>query len=145
MGKSKIITYVGVAILVLVGLYWVYGMINKAPATTTEGVVPVSNVGGAVAGASQSSQFVSVLNDIDNIDLKNHVILNNKIFTSLKDFGKTIEDRPVGRTNPFSSYAGGEGAGTTKSTTTVNGATNVTTPKTTATNSPAVDEILLTE
>ncbi|MFA6254177.1 MAG: hypothetical protein WC640_02940 [Candidatus Paceibacterota bacterium] len=107
MGKSKIITYVVVAVLVLVGIYWVYGLINKAPETAT-GVVAVPNSGGVVAN-DQTSQFVSVLNEIDNIDLQDRSIFSNKIFTSLKDFGKPIEDRAIGRANPFAPFAGGSG------------------------------------
>jgi hypothetical protein len=115
MSKSKIITYVAVAVLVLAGLYWLYGMINKDPDEAPVGVVPVSGLGVGVAGQnSQTSQFVTILNEIDNIDLKNHLILSNKIFTSLKDFGKTISDRAVGRTNPFTPFTGGAEAGTIK-------------------------------
>ena len=102
MGKSKIITYVVVALLVLAGLYWAYGMINKSPQEPTGGVTPVSSAG--ITGTtenSQASQFVDILNDVDDIDLQNRLILNNKIFTSLRDFGRTIEDRVVGRTDPF--------------------------------------------
>jgi len=109
MGKSKIITYVVVAALVLAGFYWVYGLINQTPEAKTEGVV-VSTVGvNTTTADDQTRQFVSALNDIDNIDLQNRSILDNKIFTALKDFGRTIEERAIGRANPFSPLAGGAG------------------------------------
>ena len=110
MGKSKIITYVVVAILILAGIYWVYSRMNQAP-TAPAGVAVVSNTGAIVSDtpADPSSQFVSVLNDIDSIDLQNHLILSNKLFTSLKDFGRTIEDRAIGRDNPFAPFAPGAG------------------------------------
>lgn len=111
MGKSKITTYILVAILVLVGAYWAYSMIkNSSEAPVTGGVVAVSNTGGVTPpGTDQASQFVSILNDIDNIDLQDRLILTNKIFTSLKDFGRKIEDRATGRENPFAPLVGGTG------------------------------------
>lgn len=115
MSKSKIITYVAVALLVLVGLYWLYGMFTKSPEKVSGGVVPVSgSVGVGNDQVSQTNQFINILNEIDGIDLKNHVILSNKIFTSLKDFGKTVSDRAVGRTNPFTPFGGGAEAGIIK-------------------------------
>lgn len=119
MGKSKIITYVAVAVLILVGVYWVYRMINRPPETPASGVVAVSNLGGVITPrADQASQFVSILNDIDNIDLKNRLILNDKIFTSLKDFGRNIEERAMGRENPFAPLGGGTGTVANKTTST---------------------------
>ena len=109
MGKSKIITYVVVAILVLIGLYWVYQLINKKPETITAGVV-VANLGSNPADINdQTSQFVNILKEIDSIDLQNHSILSDKNFMSLKDFGRTIEERAIGRANPFSPLTGGTG------------------------------------
>lgn len=124
MGKSKIITYVVVAVLVLVGAYWAYRMMNKAPeAPVAGGVVAVSNTGGvAPLGTDQASQFVSILNDIDNINLQDRLILTNKIFTSLKDFGRKIEDRATGRENPFAPFVGGTGIVTNQATSTDQGA-----------------------
>lgn len=119
MGKSKIITYVAVAVLILVGIYWAYRMINKPSEAPMAGVVAVSNTGGVISSQTdQASQFVSILNDIDDIDLKNHLILTNKIFTSLKDFGRDIEERTMGRENPFAPLGGGSGTVVNKATST---------------------------
>jgi len=119
MTKSKIITYVAVAVLILVGLYWVYHLINKTPEPAMGGVVAVSGTGLGVSPDSQSAQLMSLLNDIKKIDLKDRRILNDKIFTTLQDFGKTIDDRVIGRSNPFDSLSEGSGiiTQTTSSTT----------------------------
>jgi hypothetical protein len=109
MGKSKIITYLAVAILVLAGLYWVYGLINKTPSPVNSGVAVSSAEVTMTPNNDPATQFVAILNDIDSVNLKNRSILNNKIFTALKDFGRTIQDRPLGRTNPFSPFAPGAG------------------------------------
>ncbi len=109
MEKSKIITYVAVAVLVLAGLYWAYQRFNQTPIEPTGGVTAITATGAVVAPSDQTSQFVSVLNDIDNIKLDNQLIFNNKIFTSLKDFGRVIADRAIGRANPFSPFVGGTG------------------------------------
>ena len=81
MEKSKIITYVAVAVLVLAGLYWAYQRFNQTPIEPTGGVTAITATGAVVAPSDQTSQFVSVLNDIDNIKLDNQLIFNNKIFT----------------------------------------------------------------
>ncbi|MCX6712402.1 MAG: hypothetical protein NT041_01775 [Candidatus Vogelbacteria bacterium] len=117
MGKSKIITYVVVAVLVIVGLYWVYGLMTKTPELATGGVV-VSTAGasGVVNENDQTNQYVAVLNEIDKIDLNNTSIFSNKIFTSFQDFGRAITDRPVGRVNPFSPFTAGAGTAVNKIT-----------------------------
>ena len=110
MTKSKIITYVAVAVLILVGLYWVYHLMNKSSEPEVGGVVAVSGIGLGLSPAnSQAAQLIAILNDIEEIDLKDHRILNDKIFTTLQDFGKTIDDRVIGRTNPFASLTEGSG------------------------------------
>ncbi len=115
MTKSKIITYVAVAVLILLGFYWAYRLINKTSEPEMGGVVKVSEAGRNVSSIdNQADQLIIVLSDIDKIDLKNLLILNNEIFTTLQDFGKTIDDRVTGRTNPFAPFVGGEGAGIVK-------------------------------
>jgi len=83
------------------------------------GVVAVSGIGLGISPDSQSAQLMSLLNDIKKIDLKDRQILNNKIFATLQDFGKTIDDRVIGRSNPFASPTEGSGiiTQTTSSTT----------------------------
>ena len=108
MGKSKTVTYIIAVILVIAGLYWVYQMFVKAPTVTPVGGVTTTTVTGS--GSSDKNKevdpIVSALEDIDGLDLQNHLILSDKVFTSLQDFSRPIADRPVGRVNPFapSSY-----------------------------------------
>ncbi|MFA5000787.1 MAG: hypothetical protein WC531_00970 [Candidatus Paceibacterota bacterium] len=136
MTKSKIITYVAVAVLILVGLYWAYHLMTQTPEPAMGGVVAVSGAGLGLSPDSQSAQLMSLLNDIKKIDLKDHQILNNKIFTTLQDFGKTIDDRVIGRSNPFASLT--EGSGIIRSG---NGGT-VTSSTTQTTSSTTDDELL---
>ncbi|MFA5023279.1 MAG: hypothetical protein WC385_01740 [Candidatus Paceibacterota bacterium] len=115
MSKSKMLTYVVVAILVLIGIYWAYQMFNKKAEVAPVGVTVVTDTVPSLTDNSNSSnKLIAALNEIDSIDLQNRLILNNKIFTGLKDFGRTIEDRAIGRANPFSPFVGGAGAGLLK-------------------------------
>lgn len=110
MSKSKLITYIVVALLILAGLYWAYQKYNQEPEVKAGGVVVVSDTAPSLVDSSdQSSKFIAALNEIDSIDLQNRLIFNNKIFTSLQDFGRTIEERATGRNNPFSPFAVGSG------------------------------------
>lgn len=115
MAKSKIITYVAVALLVLVGLYWVYHLATKDSKAEEGGVVLVSEMGLEVSETdSQANKFIKILKDIDSIDLQNLRLLDDKIFTSLKDFGRAIEDRVLGRGNPFAPLSEGGETGLVK-------------------------------
>jgi hypothetical protein len=50
---------------------------------------------------SRSAQLIRVLENIENIDLSNKSILTNQGFNRLQDYGRAIEDRLLGRSNPF--------------------------------------------
>jgi len=107
MPKSKILTYVAVAVLILLGLYWAYRLVKQTPETVTGGVVVMDELN--ISPDSRTAQLMTLLNDIKKIDLKNHQILTNKIFTNLQDFGKTIDERVIGRANPFAPLTEGSG------------------------------------
>jgi hypothetical protein len=109
MSKNTI-TYIIIAILLIVGGYWAYGMFSGSGETSTTGGVTVT--GGAsqvpVDGATaQANQFIQILQNVSQVTLSDLSLLNSPIFqTGLQDFGKPIEDRPVGRPNPFAPVTG---------------------------------------
>lgn len=110
MDKSKIVIYVVMAILVAAGVYWAYCMINKESKTGSEVTVTTGSESTLdTVSDDPTSQLMKALNDVDNIDLQNHAIFTNKIFTALKDFGRPLTDRPVGRANPFAPLSAGAG------------------------------------
>lgn len=144
MGKSKIITYVAVTLLIALGLYWGYGLLKQdSSAPVAGGVIVATNQTGLSSANDQTSQFVSILDDIDKIDLQNRLILTNKIFTSLKDFGKTVSERPIGRNNPFAPIGTGETIGsqpkTTETPATDDTELDQTTPESTEETDPRLD------
>lgn len=137
MNKSKIITYIIVAVLILAGLYWSYRFFNQSSTDSPE-LISVS------AGSSlnfsetkgRDQEFLAVLADVNNIDLQNRSILNDKTFSALKDFGRIIDQRLVGRTNPFAPLGTGSGLAPKGTQTTEEPAV---TPVETETDEPSVD------
>ncbi|MFA6476558.1 MAG: hypothetical protein WCV68_04075 [Candidatus Paceibacterota bacterium] len=109
MSKNTI-TYIIIAILLIVGGYWAYGMFSGGGETATTGGVTVTGGGsqGPVDEATaQANQFIQILQNVSQVNLSDLSLLTSPIFqTGLQDFGKPLEDRPVGRPNPFAPVTG---------------------------------------
>ena len=109
MSKNTI-TYIIIAILLVVGGYWAYGMFSGSGETATTGGVTVTggdNQAPIDEATAQANQFIQILQNVNQVTLADLSLLSSPIFqTGLQDFGKPIEDRPVGRPNPFAPVTG---------------------------------------
>jgi len=105
MQKRKLTTYLLVAVLVVVGVYWAYRLSMKEGTEEPIGVVVTRGQDNSLSGdspSSQADQFIQILRNIDDVTLNDRALLQNNLFKNkLQDFGKIIEDRPIGRLNPF--------------------------------------------
>jgi len=134
MLKSKTTTTIIIVIVVLIAAYWAYGRFFGASEIEPAGVTVTSGTIAVPSDNSTASQLVRVLSDVDKTTLNNRSIFSNPIFKDqLKDFGKIIADRPLGRSNPFapigsgvavvSQSTGGAAAGASTNTNTDNAPT----------------------
>ena len=110
MSKNTI-TYIVIALLVIIGGYWAYSTFVGGNSNEPVGGVAVTDplgVSGPVDEATaQANQFIQILQNVDQVTLADLSLLSSPIFqTGLQDFGKPIEDRPVGRSNPFAPVTG---------------------------------------
>lgn len=109
MSKNTI-TYIILAILVIVGGYWTYSTFVGGGESETPGGVTVTNgenTGPIDTATAQAEQFIQILKNVDSVTLSDLSLLTSPIFqTGLQDYGKPIEDRPVGRPNPFAVVTG---------------------------------------
>ena len=126
--KKNTITYIIIAFLVIFGGYWAYGKFSsggaETPATSAIVVTTPGQLGSVVKdeATDKANQFIQVLDNVKQVDLANLSLLSNPLFKDkLQDFGKPLEDRPIGRANPFAPVSG----------------ISVTTKKAAATNTPA--------
>ncbi|HRZ30482.1 MAG TPA: hypothetical protein P5274_02340, partial [Candidatus Paceibacterota bacterium] len=107
--KDKII-YLVLIVVVLLGAYWAYTkfLVEDVPVggVTVTGFEDF-DLGMADEATKQSYEFIKILQNTDEVTLDNLDILSSDIFQNkLKDFGKPINDRPVGRANPFAPATG---------------------------------------
>ena len=108
MGKTSKTTYLLVLILVIAGGYWAYQQYSNNQVEETAGVTVTNENGAPVGEGNQADQFLAILQNIDKVTLQEKSLLSDPLFaTKLQDFGKTVEDRPLGRTNPFAALTGG--------------------------------------
>lgn len=102
-----------IAILIFLGLaYFGYvhfmGSSNDAASTgvvVTSGTAAVNNTNANIDQdvTVASQQFLSLLHSLERIDFTKGTILQSRVFdTALQDFSKRLDDRAVGRDNPFS-------------------------------------------
>jgi hypothetical protein len=109
--KDKII-YIVLIVVVALGAYWAYTkfIAEEAPAggVTVMSGANIDDFGAPLDEATrQSYEFIDILSNIDKVTLDNKDLLSSDIFQNkLKDFGKPISDRPVGRANPFAPATG---------------------------------------
>jgi hypothetical protein len=124
--KDKII-YLVLIVVVLIGAYWAYTKFIAEP--VPEGGVTVTGFEGfdpefADDATKKSYEFIQILQNTTDVTLDELSLLSNDIFqTKLRDFGRPISDRPLGRANPFapatgvSSFSQPRGTTTTATTT----------------------------
>lgn len=91
--KNNIIMIVAlVAVILFVGYFFLF---SKDESATTS---PVSKSSQEIIG----NDLLSLILELKKIKL-NTELFKSPTFSSLKDFGITLKDQPVGRQNPFSS------------------------------------------
>lgn len=111
--KKNTITYIVIALLVIGGAYWAYRTFSSGQTAETGGVTVAGEdetIATPVdAATAQANEFIQILENVDQVTLSERSLLTNKMFqTGLQDFGKPIEDRPTGRSNPFAPVTGFE-------------------------------------
>lgn len=100
--NKRTTTLLIIAFLVILGAVWVYWMATKSSDQLDSGVsVITDDIDLETGELSRSAQLIRVLENIESIDLSNRSILNNPSFNRLQDYGRMLEDRPTGRSNPF--------------------------------------------
>ncbi len=100
--NKRTTTLIIIAILVLLGAVWVYWMATKSSDQLDAGVsVVTDNIDPETGELSRSAQLIRVLENIESIDLSNRSILANPNFNRLQDYGRILEERATGRSNPF--------------------------------------------
>lgn len=112
MNTKKIITYAALAAIVLLAVFWSIKMfVGKEE--ISGGVVLSSGLPGGtnlLAGniAAADDPFITLLDGIKNIDLKNLKLLSNPIFKDgLKNLSRPVSERGRGRENPFAQIGAG--------------------------------------
>lgn len=125
MGKNTT-TYIIIAVLVLAGAYWAYSKYSNPVVVPTGGVTVTSSDGTAIPTdkvTKQANDFIQILQNIRGVKLENLSLLSDPVFKEqLQDFGKPVEDKPKGRTNPFAPISAANDA--VKKTATNNQATS---------------------
>lgn len=124
---SKRLTNWITAIVLIAALFFGYRFFFVTPAVETEeaGVVTTATAGETI----DSNEFLALLLSVQDIKLSK-AIFDNAIFRDrLKDFGRELPDRLVGRSNPFAPF----GVGRVGTTTTNANSTLATTTAATST------------
>lgn len=107
--KSKII-YLIIIILVVLGAYWAYTKFSASASAPAGGVTITTSDGTIVPtdeATNQANQFIQILQNVNQVTLSDLSLLSNPIFRDkLQDYGKVVEDRPIGRPNPFAPVTG---------------------------------------
>lgn len=104
MNNSKTIINIVIVILVLVGGFvaWRYFTAGDTATEPASGLQAAGILGqGDVAGQSQTSEFVILLNNLRSVDLQSNIFSNPAFANDLQDFTTPLPDRPQGRSNPF--------------------------------------------
>ncbi len=110
--KKNTITYIVIIVLVLIGVYWAYHLFSSKGSKEVAGVTVTTGAGEDVSlpvdeVTNQANQFIQILDNVGEVTLSERSLLTNKMFqTGLQDFGKPLEDRPIGRANPFAPASG---------------------------------------
>lgn len=94
-------TFLIIALLVILGAVWIYWMATKSSDQLEAGVTVATGDNTQNGELSRSTQLIRVLENIESIDLNNRSILSNENFNRLQDYGRALEDRLIGRSNPF--------------------------------------------
>lgn len=110
MGK---ILNVAIVILILAALVYGYMSFTSTP-EDPEGITSEVTGDGSSPVLEQQDEFVALLIDLQNISL-NTDFLASTVFTSLKDFTRTIAPQDVGRRNPFAPIGSNAGAASQRS------------------------------
>ncbi len=107
--KSKI-TYLIIIVLVILGAYWAYTKFSSSGSAPAGGVTVTTADGTVVPtddATRQAEEFIQILQNVNQVTLDNKSLLSDPIFRDqLQDYGKAIEDRPIGRPNPFAPVTG---------------------------------------
>lgn len=108
--KDKII-YLVLIVIVILGAYWAYTKFIADDATPVGGVTVTGFEGFdpdlADETTRNSYKFIQILQNTDEVTLDDLAILSSDIFRNkLRDFGRPVSDRPLGRANPFAPATG---------------------------------------
>lgn len=98
MSNTNIIIVTVLSLAVLAGGYVFYSQSGGDISSVTSGITG-STTAATTTGADQE-QTLQRLNDLESIEIDAE-FLNSSTFTSLENFGISIEPQPVGRSNPF--------------------------------------------
>lgn len=104
------ITYLIIIVLVALGAYWGYTKFSSSGSAPVAGVTVTTADGTIVPSddaTKQANEFIQILQNVNEVTLNDLSLLSNPIFSDqLQDYGKAIEDRPIGRPNPFAPVTG---------------------------------------
>lgn len=134
--SKRLTNLITLAVVIIVAFFGYRYFFVTPDASETPGVSVVATDG----SATNSSEFLNLLLSVKNLTLSK-AIFDNPVFRDrLKDFGRELPDREVGRDNPFAPFGVGgngvlvSGSGSLKATSTSNvKATTTPATKTTAT------------
>lgn len=103
--RNKTTILVGIAIVIVVGVYYAFFRGDATPTGVNE---LVTEVGASPSSAILGRGILNTLSELKSIRLDESVF-SDPAFRSLSDFTVPIERQPVGRRNPFAPVGGDVG------------------------------------
>ncbi|HNZ55510.1 MAG TPA: hypothetical protein PKN73_02175 [Candidatus Paceibacterota bacterium] len=108
MNTKKIVTYVALAVIILIAIFWVVKVFTGEEEPQSGVTMSPSLVSDANQIALADDPFFTLLNGIKDIDLTNLELLSHPIFVNgLQDLSRPVSDRGRGRENPFAQIGAG--------------------------------------